>query len=217
MSEEDDFEAVLEAVAECVKAIGDEVEGKITANDGSDVIGYQCSRGPLSYLVHGRRDSEFFTIQYPADVISGIADILDESDAQEILSEDAIPSDPEDLTSGLLRRQAAVYVLDQQDEELMSKLEYEASTILSSSDTSFSWRRTDENTFAGFDVHRKVFPYREEFDVVEFDNAARAVIATGNLGSNFLTSSVVGGVLASTEPLSDPSSEPDSGDLRSFQ
>jgi hypothetical protein len=164
--------------------------------------------------VVGNPDVPFLTIQFPGDLVSGVADIIDESDAQEILPEEALPTGSEDLTSGLLRREAAVYVLDQQDNELMGEVEYEMSKVLSSTETSFGWRRTAKNTFAGFDVQRKVFPYRDRFDIAEFDAATRAVVAVGNSGANYLKSSIIGGILTTAEPLSDSSSEPD---LKSFQ
>lgn len=127
-----------------------------------------------SYYVQTHTTNDYFQVVYPYSIKNALASNLDEKTAKEYVG-GALGNDAD------IRKEAAVAFLNQLDNGQMQNLRQELYVRLNTARTTASITG-DDDTVHGFNVYRRIFPYRDSFDVKDFNDAVRETTNTGLKG-----------------------------------
>jgi hypothetical protein len=175
----DSFEQALGNVTECAETLGHDHNGFIELEDfrGAYSRGYRFrSFTGATYLVHGDPESRFMLVTYPESAIHRIASDLTESDVARLLETPQAERKAETEQPAITAARAK---LDGAESGVVAEIKDRVETTLKSGRTLHEFRVTDNDVFAGFNVHRRIFPYDEQFSTREFNDAVREVSHVG--------------------------------------
>lgn len=200
MSNEDelgnDLEDALERTRELIERTGDDVVDDIddTDDDGRRVLGFACQHGNNGYTVYTRPENEFFTVQFEYSVLGDYIRQQLESDFEDLIDEGqeqpTVEIDPEDEEEFEQQIESARTELRNElraiDESQAFELLFKLSQQIVSPNTAHQIETTEDGRVTGFRVQKKVYPYRDDFDIKEVGDAIQAVISQGIPGRMFI-------------------------------
>jgi len=170
MPTESEFQLALEEVARYVESIDNSIEDEnveeLAGYEDEEGVkytfsGHRCSNEGTLYIVVGHPEFEFFScIQY-LGIKSFIGEALSEEDIDWILGED--------LETNQDRREAAVEELfSRMDENEIEKAATNIKMHVSGSGSYSAEVEIHKEAYSFALVERKLFPYRDDFDIKEF-------------------------------------------------
>lgn len=196
--EEHISERISEAEAETDDLDAIHLWGSFRLNipEDEELDGFFCSHGDNYYFVTGSSDSRFFNLHYLVDFTYEIASVLSDDQAANILEESVsdLESNAKEGEIEEYRLEAAKEFLVSLDEDDIRELQFYLTDRLSDPEVAyrtFSDEYNGADLFVGYGVSKKLYPYREDFDILEYNDAVQAVVSVGYNAFRYLSNAFI--------------------------
>lgn len=180
MTSDYDFSQALERIEYCIDTVGDGVKEEIV--DDGQKLGFVSERWGARYFAVGLPDVRYFEISYPYSLVGTLEDILDESNANDLL-------DGVDTTGldGSNERQAAEHLMNSMAEATREKLRFHLREKLSTPDTNCNIHTSNSGGILRFEVRDRIYPLEDDFSLNEFESSVQSVMNVGTDAAKFLS------------------------------
>ena len=184
-----EFEDALEATAEYVRGIGDEISDESVENvlsvtergENYSLTGHRCVGDNNSiYIVAGHPELRHFYVVYLLSVKQNVGNQLDD----ELIA--ALIEDEDDLDNAERVTKAGKVLLERLPQEETEALKTYTFLFLTSSPNTSIIHTSEEGTFEYYSVENLIFPYEEDFGLREFNEAVQRTVTNGRRGSRLL-------------------------------
>lgn len=182
----EEYEDALQMLQDYAKRLDDDIleEVKSTQEDeaeDSQLIGYRFSRGNHVYVIHGRRDdkAEYFNVTFPYNFLL---------DFSRVLMLKNTDKDPEELQGKEIDVKAGISELQsfaKDDPQRYDAMRARLIDLLSSPNTSYAIGKQN-GVITSIESTSRVFPYQEDFSIVDLQDAIQSVIGVGIPARNHL-------------------------------
>jgi len=153
----DEVDETFGEIREYVRMTDGTVEEELGPDiqDGKEIVGLRIGRAGYHYDVLGSPDMDYFLMRFGFNLLENLRN--------------SGVDDP-------------VALLRTSDEIEMNKLMLNLMREISHPSVEVGLETTDDGVLAAFTVERKIFPRNDDFDVRDYEEAARAVVAQGDSG-----------------------------------
>jgi hypothetical protein len=164
----DEFESAIKEAGEMAREIGGELEGKIEGEvvDGTEVHGYECKYKAQTYSIYGSPENKYMTLHsdtHMTEIIMGLYGINSEKASQKL----------NDITENYI------------SEDRKGETNYNLSKLLRTADIVHTYTTHNEVAYY-FTLKSKIFPYRVNYDISDFNECVMTVVETANMGAHYL-------------------------------
>lgn len=207
MPSEDDREAALRRIVEFTEGMGNAIQGQAEGqtDDGRPLEGYQIQHGSHHLVVATVAGWEYFTVIYQHHLPQDIA-------VQRVAEEEVRSPAPSGEIEVTLDQQA----IEDATDELRSHVE---GVNLRDVRTRFTRTvaqigghqgielQTDGDLIVGVQIKSKLFPYRDGFDIAEYERTVQQTVTAGWVAKEFLIDAYDIADLTASDLGTDPSDD----------
>jgi hypothetical protein len=181
-----DLSTASQRIDSCIDATNDTLR-QTEQNDNGVTNAWVVERGEYVYSVEHQDGFNYFLINFAYQIPTTIAQIIDQQDAERILS--ASDADAPDDDQERLHLAAQILLNDTPD-DIQQRFANELIQLMSHPGVAFGLKTTDSGAVIGFDLMEYIYPFSDEFRFSEFNEAVQTVTTVGNAAMTYVQMSL---------------------------
>lgn len=185
MSSEDDRERALREIVELTEQIGASVQGEADGQteDGRPLEGYEVQHGEHNLAIITVPGWEYFQVIYQLDLPRDIA--IQQAVSNQSTSQ-AMPTEVEVNQQDI--QQATEDLQSHVEDYDLSDIRVEFTQMVAQvNSTAALDPQLDGQLIRGFQLSTKIFPYRDRFDIADFEAKVQDTVTAGWIATEFLS------------------------------
>lgn len=170
-------------IDECIDSTRDELQ-ETEKNDNGTKIEWIVERGDYIYTVQHVEDADYFEVTFGYDIRNTVAQIISEEDAERVLRGADGRNIPDDKMKKMLK--AAEVLLENASQNVQNQFANDLIQLMSHPGLGFEFQGTEGGALAVLQLKEFIYPYSDEFQFSEFNEAVQTVVTVGHAAITYV-------------------------------